>query len=227
MAQSFAQVPDKNYLLGKFNPSTDQRFTHLKSEHSNSGGVLRKETYTAFVKMAYAAHKEKISLIIISSTRDFASQKRIWENKWNGKTPVEGKDLTTIKDPVERAKIILHYSSMPGSSRHHWGTDMDLNSLENGYFETGEGLRIYKWLQKHAAEYGFCQPYTAKNATSGTPRAGYEEEKWHWSYLPLSKGFLEEYLRTIQPSDISGFAGSDVAEAVKIIGDYVEGVSCK
>ena len=225
--QSFAQAPDKKYLLGKFDPASDSRFTALKGEHAHSGGLLRKEVYAAFVKMAHAARQEKINLIIISSTRDFISQKRIWENKWNGKTIVEGKDLTTVKDPVERARIILHYSSMPGTSRHHWGTDMDLNSLENAYFETGEGQRIYKWLLKHAGEYGFCQPYTNKTNASGTARTGYEEEKWHWSYLPLSKLFLDEYVRLIQSSDISGFAGAETAGAVGIIEEYVSGVNCK
>jgi D-alanyl-D-alanine carboxypeptidase len=214
---------DKDYLMGKFNPQTDSRFSPLKSEHAPAGGALRTEAYLAFVKMAYAANKEKVKLIIISGTRNFSAQKRIWEGKWTGSTKVGGKDLTTVTNPVDRAKIILRYSSMPGSSRHHWGTDVDLNSFENGYFETGEGLRIYKWLQTHAVEYGFCQPYTSKK----DGRTGYEEEKWHWSYLPLSKGFLEQYIQQIQYSDIKGFEGSDTAPAIKIIGEYVEGVSCK
>ena len=104
---AWAQTTDRNYLLGKFNPQTDARFSQLKGEHASGDGVLRKEAYQAFVKMAYAANKEKVRLVIISSTRNFISQKRIWENKWNGKTIVEGKDLTTVKDPVARAKIIL------------------------------------------------------------------------------------------------------------------------
>ena len=112
---------------------------------------------------------------------------------------------------------------MPGSSRHHWGTDMDFNSLENGYFETGEGLRLYKWLKLHAAEYGFCQPYTSKS----TGRTGYEEEKWHWSFMPLSKIFLQDYINTIQPKDITGFDGSQIADSVRIIEHYVMGVGCK
>jgi zinc D-Ala-D-Ala carboxypeptidase len=218
-----AQTPDKNYLLGKFNPSTDSKFSPLKSEHAPAGGDLRTEAYQAFIKMAYAANKEKVKLQIISSTRNFISQKRIWEAKWKGTTKVDGKDLTTVADPTERAKIILKYSSMPGTSRHHWGTDVDLNSLENGYFASGEGLRIYKWLEKHALEYGFCQPYTSKDAG----RTGYEEEKWHWSYMPLAKGFLEEYIKQIQYADIKGFEGSEAAEPVKIIEDYVTGVACK
>jgi D-alanyl-D-alanine carboxypeptidase len=222
----WAQTVDKYYLLGKFNPAADGRFTKLKDEHSAGsarGTFLRTEAYNAFVKMAEAARKEGVRLTIISSTRNFDIQKGIWENKWSGRTIVEGKDLTTVKDPATRAKIILRYSAMPGSSRHHWGSDMDLNSFVNSYFESGPGLKLYQWLLQHAKDFGFCQPYTSKS----TGRSGYEEEKWHWSYLPLSGPFLEEYKKNIQYSDISGFSGSETAGAIGIIERYVDGVACK
>ena len=219
------ETSEKDYLMGKFNPENDARFSKLMAEHtagSAKGGVLRKETYDAFIAMAEAAKKEGIHLVIISATRNFEKQKKIWENKWNGKVSVEGKNLTTIKDPVERAKIILHYSSMPGSSRHHWGTDMDLNSLENTYFESGIGLKTYLWLQAHASQYGFCQPFTSKS----NGRTGYEEEKWHWSYLALSKGFLDNYRKHIHDEDFEGFTGSETASKLGIIENYVMGVGC-
>lgn len=221
-----AQPVDKNYLLGKFDPATHVQFVKLADEHtrgSGRGAYLRKETYEAFIKMSDAARKEGIELTIISATRNFESQKRIWENKWNGKVPVEGKDLTTVTDLKERARLILLYSSMPSTSRHHWGTDMDLNALNNSFFDSGEGLKIYTWLKAHAAEYGFCQPYTTKD----TGRTGYEEERWHWSYLPLSGDFLNQYQKEVTYQDITGFEGSEVAKSMEVIGNYVEGVACK
>jgi zinc D-Ala-D-Ala carboxypeptidase len=224
-SQTFCQV-GKKYLLGQFEESKDERFVKLDDSYTKGGAVgkyLRKESYEAFVKMATAAKQDGVNLFIISATRSFDAQKTIWENKWGGRTMVEGKNLTTIADLKERARLILLYSSMPGTSRHHWGTDMDLNSLENSYFATGEGLKIYQWLTAHSAEHGFCQAYTSK--VSG--RTGYEEEKWHWSYLPLSKILLEEYKKTINYSDIKGFKGSDVAKSIKAIENYVQGVSCK
>jgi hypothetical protein len=218
--------PDRNYLLGKFDPASDVRFSKLRPEHASgaaTGGYLRKETYEAFVTMADAAKKEGILLTIISATRNFENQKKIWENKWNGTVRVEGKNLTAVKNLEERARIILRYSSMPGSSRHHWGTDMDLNSLANSFFETGDGLKIYEWLTTHAAEYGFCQPYTSK----ANGRTGYEEEKWHWSYRPLSQPLLDEYIKNVRYEDITGFNGSESAGAIRILEDYVQGISCK
>ncbi len=224
---SFSQKSiDKNYLLGRFEPSTDSRFIQLTSAHAKGNAVnrfLRKEAFASFKEMARAANKEGVNLIIVSGTRNFDYQKKIWEDKWNGKVKVEGKDLSTIPDLNERARLILLYSAMPGTSRHHWGTDIDLNETESEYFETAEGIKVYDWLTAHASEFGFCQPYTSK--VNG--RTGYEEEKWHWSYLPLSKNLLEEYKKQIQHEDINGFSGSETASSLQVIEKYVDGVACR
>ena len=122
---------------------------------------------------------------------------------------------------IEKAKDILTYSSMPGTSRHHWGTDIDLNSLENSYFESGEGLKVYDFLERCGSELGFSQVYTDK--ING--RTGYEEEKWHWSFMPVSSVMLEEYNHLINNEDISGFDGSSSADSIKIISNYVNGIA--
>jgi LAS superfamily LD-carboxypeptidase LdcB len=224
---SFAQNPvDKNYLLGKFDPAKDSRFVQLTAEYASGSALnrfLRKEALESFQKMQSAAQQDGVRLIIISATRNFESQKKIWEDKWNGKVKVAGKDLTTIMDKNERARMILLYSSMPSTSRHHWGTDIDLNSVSPQYFESAEGKKIYEWLTAHASEFGFCQPYTSKE--SG--RTGYEEEKWHWSFVPLSKSLLEEYKNQIRYTDITGFLGGETAASLQVIEKYVDGVSCR
>lgn len=213
-----SQPVDKAYLLGRFNPETDSRFVKPADEHTAGAArsqYLRKETYEAFVRMAGAAARDGIILVIISATRNFETQKGIWERKW--------KQESAINDEPDRARKILLYSSMPGTSRHHWGTDVDLNNLNNEYFESGEGLKIYQWLTAHAHEYGFCQPYTAKDQG----RTGYEEEKWHWSYTPLANDFLKRYTYTVSLSDITDFLGANTAASIDVIKNYVEGVACK
>lgn len=112
---------------------------------------------------------------------------------------------------------------MPSTSRHHWGTDMDLNSLNNSYFASGKGKKIYDWLTNNAYKYGFYQVYTDK--VNG--RTGYNLERWHWSYLPLASAYLEQYNTTINYSDIISFEGSDLAEEIKVIPEFVNGVSEK
>lgn len=66
------------------------------------------------------------------------------------------------------------YSSMPTTSRHHWGTDMDINSVEPEYFESGQGLLEYNWLKANAHKFGFCQPYSPKD--DGSRTQGYNLE---------------------------------------------------
>lgn len=219
---------DKNVLTGKFNPRSDTAYVEATLGLANRKGLfVRKECYAAFKKMHEAAKNDGVSLVIVSATRNFYYQKGIWERKWNGDRMVEGMNLAKeVPDPVERAKIILRYSAMPGTSRHHWGTDIDLNSVNNSYFETTKGKKVYQWLKEHASRFGFCQTYTAKNDQRP---GGYEEEKWHWSYLPSAKNFLKQYEQKINYSDISGFPGAEAAKELNVIKEYVLGINpaCK
>lgn len=218
-----------NYITGKFDPAIHPDFTTILSEHANASGMLlRKDTYAAFVAMYDAARKDGVHLKIISATRNFDRQKQIWEKKWTGQTLVEGNVnlAQSVPDPVERAERILRFSSMPGTSRHHWGTDIDLNHLENDWFEHGEGLRIYEWLVAHAAEYGFCQPYSPK----GPDRLnGYEEEKWHWSWLPVAQSLTNQASDLLNDSDIQGFLGDQTAPSIGVVANYILGINplCK
>lgn len=215
-------------LLGRISPAQDTGFTRIAAQYTNKEEIyLRKQAYQDFVQMARAASEEGIELQIISATRNFAAQKSIWEAKWNGQRKVDGMNLSqAMPDPEKRALKILEYSSMPGTSRHHWGTDMDLNALNNRYFASGEGKKIYDWLLAHAHEYGFCQVYTEK----GEDRPyGYNEEKWHWSYMPLASQFLRQYNEKISYNDLGGFEGEGVAEEIGAIKKYVNGIAprCK
>ncbi len=212
------------YLLGKFNPKTDTSFLAIPLTYcSHEAMYLRKEALHAFIEMADAAKKDGISIKIISATRTFNDQKMVWEAKWNGSRLVNGLNLAqTIHDPTERAKKILHYSSMPGTSRHHWGTDIDINNLEPAYYNTPYGKKVYAWMKTNAAHFGFCNPYSIKNEYRPN---GYEEEKWHWSYMPLSSELLIDYLHEIKPELILGFAGAETALKVNIIAFYVQGIN--
>ena len=217
-----------DYLMGKFNPKQHKDFTDIKSTHASRAGMrLRKDTYESFQKMYNAALKDGVRLTIISATRPFMHQKRIWEAKWFGKRKVNGRMLSPmVKDEEMRAKLILMYSSMPGTSRHHWGTDIDLNDLNNPYFEKGKGKKIYDWLVANAYEYGFCQVYSE----IGPERPnGYLEEKWHWSYVPVARRLTEQYKAKVTNADITGFAGSNTVVTIDMVNNYVLGINavCK
>lgn len=220
---------DKNHLLGKINPSSDSLFVSVNTNYTvnNKTIYLLDIVNEAYTKMYLSALKNGVRLTLLSGTRTFYHQKSIWERKWTGKTKVGGKDLSKeVVDPKSRAKLILKYSSMPGTSRHHWGTDIDVYSLNDFDFKTTQGKKVYKWLTTNASKYGFCQPYTVKDSLRPF---GYEEEKWHWTYFPISEILLKEYQSKIKYSDISGFKGSETALPLKVIENYVIGINqdCK
>jgi LAS superfamily LD-carboxypeptidase LdcB len=208
------QEISKDELMGKFNPATHQGFVKLEKKYTNKPDLyLRKEVAEVLKKMADAALRDGVKLIVISGTRNFDYQKGIWDRKWS---------RTAFKELTEQEKVreIMRYSAMPGASRHHWGTDIDFNSVEIAYFNSSEGQKMYAWLCQHAREFGFIQPYSAKD--SG--RTGYEEEKWHWSYAPLSRDFLKQYDLKVSYQDFVGFSGCTSAGLAKVIEDYVNGV---
>ena len=217
-----AEIPQdkKNYLLGKFNPLQRKDFVAIPLKYTMHQNkiYLQKETYKAFLKMRTMAKKEGISLKIASATRNFIYQKDLWNKKWTGKTLVDTKNLKqTIPDELARFKKILEYSAVPGTSRHHWGTDIDINNAVPEYFDSEKGKKEYNWLIKNAPTFGFCQTYNEREKRVN----GYNEEKWHWSYLPIAKELTQDYKNNITKNDINNFNGDQYIEKIDLINDYV------
>ena len=167
--------------------------------------------------MIEAAEKDGINLTIVSGTRNFNSQKGIWERKYKA-------HKTEGLSDIENIKKIMLWSSMPSTSRHHWGTDIDINGFEK-YFDGNneKANKEYEWLVNNAHKFGFCQVYTEKG--DGKRTTGYNEEKWHWSYMPLSSDYLKKYKELITYSDISEFSASEFAQELNIIEEFVLGIS--
>ncbi len=217
-----SQVPavDIRLLLGQVDPASHPAFVPVEaSVAARPGMFMHGEAHEAFMRMHAAAHADGVDLFIISAMRGFAHQKRIWEDKWHGRRILYGGIYATdIQEATDRAREILRFSAMPGTSRHHWGTDVDLNSLDNRYFESGPGQQVYDWLKMHAPDFGFCQPYTALGKHRG---GGYEEEKWHWSYQPVASLYLAAYREQVSYGDIGDFSGWETAEQLDVIRHYV------
>jgi len=215
--QTSKEMKMKNFLMGKFELKNYPNFVIVdKKYHNKSEMYLQKETLDAFIKMNEAAEREGINLIIISGTRNFYSQKSIWERKYKS-------NKTEGLSDIENIKKIMLWSSMPSTSRHHWGTDIDINGFEK-YFDgkNEKAKKEYEWLVNNAHKFGFCQVYTKKG--EGKRLTGYNEEKWHWSYMPLSSGYLKKYKELINYSDINGFSASQFAKKLDIIQEFVLGI---
>lgn len=204
---------DSDFLLGHLTYQNDKRFRIVDSFHTNRSIFLLKEVADAFEQMVDAAYKDGVCIDLNSGARNFPYQRYLWNKKW---------DYYDTLVPVEqRLEHILHYTALPGGSRHHWGTEVDLVSFSLAYWNSEEGETIYAWLQQHAEEFGFCQVYN-----SNPKRTGYKEEKWHWSYMPISQQLLELYLEVVQIEHLNGFKGHEFFQFDQFIEEYVFGIDC-
>lgn len=209
----------KSFVAVKGNKFIKITNNKLYSKHLDSTTF---EQFKLMQKAFYDSLKKKkikhFDMIIVSAVRSFKHQKTIWEDKWTGNKG----NYYLNKNETKRALEILKYSSMPMTSRHHWGTDIDINKIESAYFSKTEGKILYDWLTKNARNFGFYQIYSNKKLNS---RTGYEEEKWHWSYLPKAKKYLAFYNKNISDKYIAGFKGSDQAEKIQMVKSYVNGIT--
>ncbi|MDD9338252.1 MAG: M15 family metallopeptidase [Providencia heimbachae] len=149
----------------------------------------------AFLAMQQAAAKAGFKLQSASAFRDFSRQLLIWNEKFSGKRPVLDKhsqpiDICSLSEG-ELCETILHWSALPGASRHHWGTEIDIYDplripagqtlqLEPWEYETGGYFaELNSWMTDNMATFDFYRPFTAKDADVA-------DEPWHISYWPLS-----------------------------------------
>lgn len=152
---------------------------------------LQRKAYDAFINMKEEALKSDISIKIVSSYRNFDHQNRIWERKYKSFT-------SNGLSPQDVIKKIIEYSTIPGTSRHHWATDIDIidakpkqpkNVLQAQHFESNGCYNKLKiWMDAYANDFGFHLVYT-----NTIDRKGFKYEPWHYSYKPLSSLFLSEY----------------------------------
>ncbi|GBF40002.1 M15 family metallopeptidase [Leptospira johnsonii] len=208
--ETYQGVSETSYLIGDF--PKEKALISFTNPGDPRQFFLRKETKAAFLKLKEEYKKdhpqERQEPFLISAHRSFSEQKSIWEDKYSGKKKM--REPVKDKTPSQIISLILEFSSAPGTSRHHWGTDIDINALENSYFEKGgRGEIFYNWMKKNAHRFGFCQPYSSKSERGGK---GYNEEKWHWSYAPLSNKFQRAWVDAYKKGKLNfkgKFQGSD------------------
>ncbi|MDQ3142627.1 MAG: M15 family metallopeptidase [Bacteroidota bacterium] len=214
-----------DFLFGKFDPSIHPDFVLVDKKYARKDIYLHKLCHQAFVSMAEAATIDSINLFIISGTRTFNQQKDLWERKWTGRTLVNGKKLNIqYRKSIPRALKILEYTAPPGFSRHHWGTDVDINSVEEDYFKTEQGLKIYNWLNTNAIRFGFEQTYKELGEER---KSGFNEEKWHWSFTPISNQIWMEMIRVFKQKHIADFNGYRSVQKLDLLQNYIKSINKK
>ncbi len=159
--------------------------------------ALHRHAVVPFLNLRRAAQDDGFDLTPVSSFRDFARQLRIWNGKFSGERPMldaDGLPLDTgLLSAGKRVESILLWSALPGASRHHWGTDVDVvdrNAVPPGYrvlltqeefAPTGPFAAIARWLEANAARFGFFRPF--RGVLSGV-----QPEPWHFSFAPIADG---------------------------------------
>ena len=176
----------------------DKKLIAMKLPEEKVGSTLRlarrhRKLSNAMNHLAFLAHHRKLS-----------TQRFLWRKRARVTEPLEDyiprKELEQCQSKngisrsacrrrlqVEKRELkALRGTAAPGLSRHHWGTEVDLFAVNRYRFrDRGPLGGLYRWLKANAHRYGFFQPYHGKNPL------GYIEERWHWSYAPVSIPLLE------------------------------------
>jgi LAS superfamily LD-carboxypeptidase LdcB len=184
-------------------PRHQQKLYGLDAHHLMPVGefLLEPRTAAAFAEMQFAAAKNGFDLQICSAYRPFERQVHIWNAKASGKRSL----LDIESNPIDFASLneqqlidtILIWSALPGASRHHWGTDIDvfdakliskqsLQLVSAEYQANGPCFALHQWLTHHAQQYGFYFPYQAQ-------KSGVSPEPWHLSYFPVATDYLSQF----------------------------------
>ena len=166
------------------------------------GHFLHCDVVAAYRKLVEQAAEEGIALCLASGFRSFDRQLAIWNAKAQGQRPV----VDSHGEPVAMATLserdqvlaILRWSALPGASRHHWGSDMDiwdsaavsddyqLQLSPDEYAAGGPFDACSRWLDAliSAGKTEFFRPYTQTDNDART--GGVAAEPWHLSFRPLA-----------------------------------------
>ena len=178
---------------------TGRARTHVV-QRDDLRAALHAAVLEPFLEMKADAAKAGIDIRITSGFRDFAAQQLIWDCKFRGERPLYDAEGVALDHaalaPEELLQAILSWSALPGASRHHWGSELDVvdaAAMPEGYriqlapAEAAPGgvfHALHCWLDANLTRYGFFRPYRSA-------RDGVFPEPWHLSYAPVSAPALE------------------------------------
>lgn len=174
----------------------------ISNAHINSTALekpVHKQLVEPINQLKADASSAGFDLRLASGFRDFERQRMIWNEKLQGKRPVYDSNecLLDLDDLslIEQIYAVMRWSALPGASRHHWGSDVDIYdaaSLPDGYTlelsvkETTQGgimADFYRWLDEYLVkQQEWYRPYAVDSG-------GVSPEPWHLSYRPLAQEY--------------------------------------
>lgn len=181
-----------------------QDVSHLAPAGDGEAPRVHLDVAAPLAALVADARDAGFDLRVLSGFRSFERQLGIWNRKATGAADVLDSDSRPLDirrfSPRELVFAILRWSALPGASRHHWGTDLDVYdaaAMPAGYdiqlvpAEVEHGgmfAPLHEWLDRRIAagrSHGFYRPYDRD-------RGGVAPERWHLSHAPVALGFLRQ-----------------------------------
>jgi len=185
-------------------------------DHDSLERPVHRDMVGAWKQLSAAARDAGFDLAIVSGYRNYQRQLGIWNGKADGSRALlddRGLPLQTESlDDWSRVQAMLRWSALPGASRHHWGTDVDVYdraAVPEGYSvqlvpaevaADGPFGALHAWLDERIGRgesFGFFRPYASD-------RGGVAPERWHLSYAPLASYYQRQLTpeRLLQALDV-------------------------
>ncbi len=207
------------------------RIMGIDSSHlaSYSNIMLEFETLQAYRQMKEEAARDGIQLQTISGFKSFEYERNIYESEYYSLSRDGYSDIDIFN-------TITTYAPIPGTSRYHWGTEIDVVDLaidmphgylidEENYIEDGIFYHLTQWMEQNATKFGFYQPYT-----NDSYRKGFAFEPWHYSYRPAATKIIKQIninalTEKIRQQDIDGLSNIPSSYLPNYLEEYVFGVN--
>lgn len=159
--------------------------------------AVHEQVVADWQRLAAKAQQVGLSIRPVSAYRSFERQLLIWNGKAQGQRPVldadsRPLDISLMSDD-DKLWALLKWSAIPGCSRHHWGTDIDvaadlpeaysLQLIPDEYAAGGPLAKLGDWLAGDTlTACGFARPFL-------TGRSSVAFEPWHISHRAQAAEF--------------------------------------
>jgi LAS superfamily LD-carboxypeptidase LdcB len=215
---------------------TGQTENHLCSAAAAEriGAHVHLAVVAPFERLRADAEAAGFDLRVLSGFRSFERQRSIWNRKARGELAVPDSNAEPLEierlSPSELVDAILRWSALPGGSRHHWGTDVDVydeRARPDGYEidlvpeeveEGGMFAPLHAWLDQRIASggaHGFFRPYDRD-------RGGVAPERWHLSHAPTAEACEEALTLDTLRAAVTGSGLELEATVLEHLGDIYD-----
>lgn len=220
--------------IKNFSGQSSSHIEFAKMPWADAAYGMWPEARIAFLALAEDARADGIAIHIASAFRNFNRQQLIWDQKARGERKLYDKNghavsAQTLKDR-ELMFAILSWTALPGGSRHHWGTDIDVYDGKAIAVGTSLALtqeesyttfaKLHAWLDKRIANnqaHGFYRPYDGRGSIGAEP--------WHLSYRPvaekIARSLSKASMRTIIEGSTIALREAVLADFDAIYADYI------